>query len=153
VTGNPWVQTTVNPYNDAVTSVFGISQAELVTLATIKASSVAGLPNPLPDMSLVVVQGNATFTTSVPLVGSGILVVFGNLVVPAGSNFNGVVYVTGTYSQSGPSLILGSLVGHGTITLVGGSDITEIDWDSGIIQQVRSALGGYRFSRTEYVIP
>jgi hypothetical protein len=64
-----------------------------------------------------------------------------------------VIYVTGTYSQSGPSLILGSVVGHSNITLVGGSDITEIDWDTSIIQQVRAALGAYRFSRTEYVIP
>jgi len=153
VTGSPRIQSTVNPYNDGITSVFGITQAELVTLANVKASSVAGLPDPLPAMTLVVVQGNATFTTSHPLVGSGILVVFGNLVVPAGSNFNGVAYVTGSYSQAGPSQILGSVVSHGSIAMVGGSDITEADWDPTIVQQVRSALGGYRFSRTEYVVP
>jgi hypothetical protein len=153
ITGNPRIQSTVSPYNDSVTSVFGITQAELVALANLKASSVAGLPLSLPSMALVVVQGDATFTTSHPLVGSGILVVFGNLTVPAGSSFNGVIYVTGNYSQSGPSQILGSVVGHGSIALTGGSDITEADWDATIVQQVRSALGGYRFSRTEYVIP
>jgi hypothetical protein len=153
VTGNPKIQSTVSPYNDGVASVFGITQAELVTLANLKVSSVAGLPNPLPAMSLIVIQGNATFTTSHPLAGSGILVVFGSLVVPAGSSFNGVLYVTGNYSQSGPSQILGSVVSHGGITLTGGADITETDWDETIVQQVRSALGGYRFSRTEYVVP
>jgi hypothetical protein len=61
--------------------------------------------------------------------------------------------VTGNYTQSGPSLVMGSVVGHGTITLSGSSDITEIDWDPTIIQQGRNALGGYRLSRTEYVIP
>jgi hypothetical protein len=153
LTGSPKIQSTVSPYNDGVPSVFGITQAELVTLANLKASSVASLPDPLPAMSLVVVQGDATFTNAHPLVGSGILVVFGNLVISAGSNFNGVIYVTGTCSQSGPSQILGSVVSHGGIALAGGSDITEVDWDPIIVQQVRSALGGYRFTRTEYVIP
>ena len=153
VTGNPRIQSAVSPYNDGVGAVFGITQAELVTVANVKASSVAGLPHPLPAMSLTVIQGDATFTTAHPLIGSGILAVFGNLVVPAGSSFNGVLYVTGNYSQSGPSQILGSVVSHGGIALTGGSDITEADWDPTIVQQVRSALGGYRFSRTEYVVP
>ncbi len=153
ISGSPAIQSSINPYNDAVSAVFGVNQNELVTLASAKAANVAGLPTPLPTMALVVVQGDATFTTSTPLVGSGILAVFGNLVVPAGSNFNGVIYVTGNYSQSGPSLIMGSVIAHGSITLTGGSDITEADWDTTIVQQVRNTLGGYRFSRTEYVIP
>ncbi len=153
ISGAPATQSSVNPFNDSVNSVFGVNQNELYTLASVKATNIAGLPSPLPTMALVVVQGDATFTTGTPLIGSGILAVFGNLVVPAGSSFSGVIYVTGTYSQSGPSLVMGSVVGHSSITLVGGSDITEIDWDATIVQQGRNTLGGYRFSRTEYVIP
>jgi hypothetical protein len=153
VTGNPAVSSSVSPYDDSVSSIFSLTQDELVAAANIKVSDVASLPTPLPGMSLIVVRGNATFTTAHPLAGSGILVVFGNLTVPAGSNFSGVIYVSGNYAQSGPSLISGAVVAHGAVVLTGGGDITEADWDSTIVQQVRNTLGGYRFSRTEYVVP
>lgn len=155
ITGNPATQTTVTPFNDSITSVFGVSQTELLSLASVAVPDVASLPTPLPPMALIVVQGNATFTTAKPLVGSGILVVLGNATIPANSksSWNGVIYTTGTYSQSGPSLVLGSVVSQGGISLIGGSDITEVDWDPTIVQMVRNALGGYRFARTQYLIP
>jgi hypothetical protein len=49
--------------------------------------------------------------------------------------------------------VLGSVVALGGITLIGGSDITEVDWDATIVQMVRNTLGGYRFARTQYAIP
>jgi hypothetical protein len=155
VTGNPATQTNVNPYNDSIQSVFGVNLTELLALASIKASSVAGLPNPLPEMSLIVVQGNATFTTSQPLIGSGILVVLGNLTIPANSasSWNGVIYTQGLYSQSGPSQVLGAVVSQGGITMMGGADVTETDWDPTMVQMVRNSLGGYQFTRAQYLIP
>jgi hypothetical protein len=155
VTGNPATQTNVNPYNDSIQSVFGVNTTELLQLASVQAANVAGLPNPLPAMSLVVVQGDATFTTSHPLVGSGILVVLGNLTIPASSasSWNGVIYTSGSYSQSGPSQILGAVVSQGGITMIGGSDVTECDWDATMVQMVRNSLGGYRFTRAQYLIP
>ena len=111
--------TNVSPYNDGVTSVFNVTQNELESLAKIRVPDVPSLPPTLPGMSLIVIQGDATFTIARPLVGSGILAVFGNLTVPAGSYWNGVIYTTGNYSQSGPSLISGAVVAHGSITLVG----------------------------------
>jgi hypothetical protein len=155
VTGNPPIQSTVSPYNDSIQSVFGVGLAELLSLANVKAPDVAGLPNPLPGMALVVVQGNAVFTPAHPLNGSGILVVLGDLTIQANSSssFNGVIYVTGAYSQSGPSLILGAVVGQGPMTLIGGADITEADWDGTMVQLVRNALGGYRFARVQYLVP
>ena len=126
--------TSVNPYNDSIPSIFGVSQNELATLANYNVPDVTGLPATLPGMSLIVIQGDATFTTARPLVGSGILVVLGNLTIPAGSSFSGVIYVTGTYSQLGPSLVSGAVVGDSTITMTGGSDITEVDWDATIVQ-------------------
>ena len=153
LTGAPVLSTNVSPYNDSVTSIFNVSQNELVSLAKLSVPDVPSLPPTLPAMSLIVIQGNATFTTAQPLVGSGILAVFGNLTVPAGSYFNGVIYASGNYAQSGPSLISGAVVAHGSIALSGGSDITEVDWDGSIVQQVRNTLGSYQFSRTEYVVP
>lgn len=155
VTGNPAVQSNVSPYNDSIDSVFGVTQAELLSLASVNVPDVASLPDPLPAMSLIVVQGNATFTTAKPLVGSGILVVLGNLTIPANSEstFNGVIYTTGSYSQSGPSLVLGAVVSRGGISLLGGADITEVNLDPTMIQMVRNALGGYRFARTQYLVP
>lgn len=153
VTGVPVSSTSVNPYNDSIPSIFGVSQNELSTLANYNVPDAASLPATLPGMSLIVIQADATFTTARPLVGSGILVVLGNLTIPAGSNFNGVIYVTGNYSQAGPSLVSGAVVGHANITMTGGADITEVDWDATIVQEVRNALGGYRLSRTEYAIP
>jgi len=155
LTGNPPVQSNVSPYNDSISSVFGVSQAELLALASIKVASVSELPLPLPAMALIVIQGNATFTTSHPLEGSGILVVLGNLTLQAGSNssFNGVIYATGNYTQGGPSQVLGAVVAQGGITLIGGADITEVDWDPTMVQLVRNALGGYRFARAQYLVP
>lgn len=153
LTGAPTLSTSVNPYNDGVTSIFNVSQNELINLAKLNVPNVASLPPTLPAMSLIVIQGDATFTVARPLVGSGILAVFGNLTVPAGSYFNGVVYTSGNYTQSGPSLISGAVVAHGSIAMSSGSDVTEVDWDGSIVQQVRNALGSYQFSRTEYVVP
>ncbi len=154
LTGNPAVQSNVNPYNDSITAVFGVDLTELLGMATLTAPNVANLPDPLPQMSLVVVQGDATFTTAHPLIGSGILVVLGDLLIPAnsGSAYNGVIYTVGSYTQSSPSMVLGAVVSQGGITLIGGSDITEVSWDATMVQMVRNALGGYRFARAQYLV-
>ena len=69
------------------------------------------------------------------------------------SSWNGVIYTTGSYSQSGPSQVLGAVVSQGGITMIGGSDVTECDWDATMVQMVRNSLGGYRFTRAQYLIP
>jgi hypothetical protein len=155
VTGSPAIQTGVNPFNAGVSDIFGVTQSELLSLANLTVPDVASLPAALPAMSLIVIQGDATFTTSRPLVGSGVLVVFGNLVIPSNSasNYNGVIYVTGNYSQSAPSTVHGAVVCTGNINLVGGGDFAEVDWDAALVQQVRNQVGGYRFSRSEYFVP
>ena len=105
-------------------------------------------------MSLIVIQGDATFTTAQPLVGSGILVVFGNLTIPAGSNFNGVIYVD--RELLAVRAVAGQRRGrrHGSITMIGrlGHHRGRLGRDRSS-SRCRNTLGGYRFSRTEYVIP
>jgi len=83
------------------------------------------------------------------------VIVLGNLTIPANSSstFNGVIYVTGNYTQSAPSLVSGAVIVLGTVRLIGAGDFSEIDWDSSIVQQIRSQLGGYRFTRSEYIVP
>ncbi len=156
ITGTPAIQSSVSPYNSTVSNVFGVSQGELIAMANLSVTSVASLPASLPAMSLIVINGNAAFTTAKPLTGSGILVVFGNLTIPANtfSSWSGVIYVTGTTSITAPTTISGALVGQGNISLVGGaSDFVQCTWDSTTVSQIRQALGGYRFSRASYLVP
>jgi hypothetical protein len=158
VTGTPataW--SSVSPYD--VLTVFGVSQTELAALADIQVTKVSDLPNPLPTMSLIIINGNAVFDVNTPLTGSGIVVVYGDLNLSGQNNssFSGVVYCTGNFTMDQPSIISGAvIVGNGTTSgtvSVGngtGSDVAEIDYDPSIITQITAQMGQYRFSRGTY---
>jgi hypothetical protein len=142
----------------ALTTVFGVSsQSDLVTIADLNVSSVAALPNPLPAMQLIILNvgaGNtAVFNTARPLVGSGILVVMGNLQINGGpSSWDGVIYVTGTYQQVQPSTVNGSVVVAGNSATVNGTgDFADVFWDPFMFNQIQQQLTQYRFSRSGYV--
>ncbi|HSE39205.1 MAG TPA: hypothetical protein VLH08_00445 [Acidobacteriota bacterium] len=140
----------VNPYNDSFLDVFGVTQSELIASADASPTSVAGLP-PSWAMKLYVVENDATFTTLQPLMGSGVLVVIGDLFIPAGSNYQGLIYVTGDYTQEGPSLVSGSVIAKGAVTLSGAGDFAEVDYDNNIIIQVQAEMIQYRFGRNPYI--
>ena len=143
------------PYD--IKSVFSVTQAELLNLADVQYSAMTAVPNPLPAMSLVVYNGNAVFDSTKPLMGSGILVVFGNLSISgiSNSNYNGVIYVTGSFTMDNPSSVDGAIIANangtsGTVVSIGngaGSDIAEVDYDPSIITQINSQMGQYRFTR------
>ncbi|MDQ6801174.1 MAG: hypothetical protein M3041_10090 [Acidobacteriota bacterium] len=144
----------------ALTTVFGVSnQTDLATIADINVTSVASLPNPLPSMQLILLNvgaGTAVFNAARPLVGSGILIVFGNLQVGGGasapSSWDGVIYVTGTYRQTDPSTINGTVVVAGNNATVDGTgNFSEIFWDPFMFNQIQQQLSQYRFSRSGYV--
>jgi hypothetical protein len=141
----------VSPFNGTINSVFGVTQSELVGSADASFTNAATMPATW-TMKLYIVNGDATFTTSKPLAGSGVLVVFGNLTIPAGSTFNGVIYVTGTYTQEGPSLVSGAVVSLGNVTMSGSGDFAEIDYDNSMIQQVQSDLIQYRYGRNPFLV-
>ena len=107
-------------------------------MADVKASSVADLPEDLPAMSIVVVQGDAVFTDAQPLNGVGVLVVFGDLTIPANSNsaYNGLIYVDGDYKQGAPSSISGAVIVTGDVVIQGSSDFSEVNYDPGILSQI-----------------
>jgi hypothetical protein len=139
-----------NPYNDSFLDVFGVTQAELIASADDSPTSVGPLPASWA-MKLYVIEGDATFTTLEPMMGSGVFVVLGDLFIPAGSNFQGVIYVTGDYIQEGPSLVSGSVIAQGAVTMSGAGDFAEVDYDNNIITQVQAEMIQYRFGRNPYI--
>jgi len=142
-----------------IPNVFGVSTiADLSAVADISASSVAAVPNPIRTTSIIVLNmgaGTATFDSSNPLNGSGILVVNGNLTINGGNcSFNGIIFVTGNYTQVGPSSINGTVMlgsAASTFTIRGSSDFAELFYDRFILQQIALQLGNYRFSRPAYM--
>jgi hypothetical protein len=140
----------VDPYLDSISEVFGVDQQQLIGLADVVAASAAELPADLPEMSLVVVTGDAIFTSSRPLVGSGVLVVLGNVELQAGSlsSFNGLIYAQGNYAQHAPSQVSGAIVAQGSVGLFGSGDFSEVYYDPEMIAQIMRHIGQYRFSRS-----
>ncbi len=149
-TGSPR-RTQASPYNDSISSVFGVTKNELVAMADIVVTSVSELPPKLPDMALVVINGNATFTSTQRMTGTGVLVVFGNLTVQSNSysNYNGLIYVTGNYYQYAPSQVNGAVVSQGYTQLRATGDFAELFYDEGILTQIQRHMGQYRFARNQ----
>jgi len=152
VSGNPAQNTTNGAF--ALSSVFGVTQQELVGMADIVVDDERDLPDPMPTMSLIVIRGNATFGPTKRLTGSGILVVLGNLILNPQSNafFNGLVWVGGTLNISPPSSITGSVIANGPVQLSSGAEVAEIDYDPSILDQIRLQKGNYLFSRTPWIV-
>lgn len=154
-----------SPFQGSIDEVFGVTEQELNSMADRK-GTLSQIPVQLPGMQLIVIDGEdgpVTFDSSRPLIGSGILVVLdGDLIITANSNanFNGIIYVRGTYSQNSPSLVSGTVMvvkksdgTGGTATITGsGGDFSEIDYDPDMIQLVQNQLGQYRFSRAPYLV-
>jgi hypothetical protein len=149
-TGNP-VRSTVDPYNDDIPSVFGVSRQELIAMADIVVANAGELPATLPDMALIVVNGDATFTSTRRMSGTGVLVVLGDLTVSASSysSYNGLVYTTGDYTQNAPSQVSGAVISRGTVNINGTSDFSEVVYDSGVLAQIQRHMGQYRFNRNQ----
>jgi hypothetical protein len=152
VTGNPAQNTTTQSFQ--LPAVFGVTQQELIAMADVVVDDEKQLPDPLPSMALIVIKGNATFNTQKKLNGSGILVVLGNLILNPNSDtfFSGVIWVGGQFNMSPPSSISGSVVALGNATLSGGNDLSEINYDAAILDQVRLQMGNYLFSRSPWIV-
>ena len=103
------------------------------------------------SLKLYVITGNGNFGAVEPLIGSGLLVIFGDCTVPAGSNFQGFIYCAGNYSQEGPSLVSGAVMVKGTVTIFGAGDTAEVDYDSNMMNQVQAEMIQYRFGRNPYL--
>jgi len=152
VTGNPAQNTTNGSF--LLKDVFGVTQQELIGMADLTVDDERQLPDPLPSMALIVVKGNATFNPTRRLVGSGILVVLGNLTLNSQSDafFNGLVWVGGNLVLSPPTSVNGSIVANGNVQLTGGSEVSEVNYDSAMLDQVRLQMGNYLFSRSPWMV-
>ncbi|RMF75838.1 MAG: hypothetical protein D6738_02850 [Acidobacteria bacterium] len=150
--GSP-TRSQVDPYNDSLSAVFGVTQSELVAMADIVVNSTSELPAKLPDMALIVINGNATFNAARRMTGTGVLVVFGNLLVEANSysNYNGLIYVTGTYTQNAPSQVSGSIISQGAVSIRGTGDFSEVFYDEAVLDQIKRHMGQYRFNRNQQI--
>ncbi len=152
ITGNPARATTNNGFT--LQSIFGVTQSELLAMADIVVDDESDLPTPLPDMALIVIRGNATFNATRKLNGSGILVVFGNLILSPNSDtfYSGVIWVGGTFNLSPPGIINGAVVANGNVQISGGSEVAEINYDASILDQIRQQMGNYLFSRSPWIV-
>jgi hypothetical protein len=138
-------------------TIFGVSNTDLKLMADILVNATSPIPNPYPTMAIVYTQQDVTFDTTNPLKGGGILVVNGNLTITGGgvggstgADFNGVVYVTGNVTISGPATIYGCLVVLGNLTMNGAGDVADIEFDQGMINSVRQQVGLYRENKSTY---
>lgn len=152
ISGSPPQSVTAAAFD--INTIFGVTTNELIAMADIVTNDESQLPNPLPDMALVVVTGNATFNKVRPLQGSGILVVLGNLILNPQSNayYSGVIWVGGNFVVTPPGIINGAVIANGNAQLAGGSDVAEINYDSAILDQLRQQMGNYLFSRSPWTV-
>ncbi|MFQ5905940.1 MAG: hypothetical protein ACE5JA_05150 [bacterium] len=136
-----------------VETVFGVSKAELKTMAEYVVGSVSELPTPMPEMALMYIDGNASFTQENPLSGGGLLFVDGNMSIPAntGGDFFGLIYVTGQFSGSSNLDIVGALVVRGAMVITGGPSKTIVEYNAEVLENVRLTLSQYRESKTVHV--
>jgi len=135
-----------------VSYVLGVSTSELKMLADYVVTDTSLLPSDMPDMALIFINGDASFTSSRPLSGGGILFVNGNLNIAADSNavYSGLIYATGTVTISDPALISGTVIAYGGLTLSrsAATDIAEIDYDPTILSSVRQQICQYRENKS-----
>ncbi len=151
VTGTPRLATAVN-YNASYLAVFGMSYDQLKSIATVVATTAAGIPNPMPAGGLVVIETGSTvqFDSAKPLMGNAIVVVKGHctLAVNSNSNFSGLLYVDGNFTMRAPSLIRGSVICTGNMTVQGATDFATVQFDASVISQLMNGLSNYSPSNT-----
>ncbi len=152
ITGNPAQNTTTGQF--ALDRVFGVTLNELLSMADLVVDDERQLPDPLPDMSLIVIRGNATFNATRKLNGSGILVVLGNLILNPQSDafFSGLIWVGGTFVVTPPGVINGAVVANGPVQITGGSEVAEVNYDPAMLEQIRLQMGNYLFSRSPWIV-
>ncbi len=153
LTGTP-PSTAVPGYAGSLEAVFGVSQAELMSMADVSTASMAGVPSPVGDYTLVVIAGDATFTAAQPLAGTGIVVVLGSCTISASSNsyFGGLLWVQGSLTVRAPCYLHGSAIVGGALDVRGtGGDAAELEHDPAVLNELLLRMGQYRHSKAVFV--
>lgn len=154
VTGYPALSQTAS-YDDSYAAVFGLTFAEISSMADMIVTDEADFPNPIPENALIVVDVGSTFNidSSRPLTGSGLVVINGNTVMNTGNNslFSGMLYVDGNFTMRAPSEINGSVIVTGNMTVQGSSDYATINFDAEALSNLMSNFGAYRRVNSIYL--
>jgi hypothetical protein len=147
VTGTPSLSAS-NSYPTGIEAVFGVGVDDLKTMADIVVTNAAEFPAAVPMNSLVVCTVPITFTPTLSLNGTGVVVFLGNVTFQPGTNssFSGLVYAGGAFTYRAPAEIQGAVVATGAVSLSGVSDFANIIFDNGILNALRQNLGTYRLS-------
>jgi hypothetical protein len=134
-------------YDGSYEAVFGLTFAELSSMADQVITTASAFPSPLPDSALIVADaGTITFTSSLPLSGSGLVIVKGNVAINQGSNslFTGLLYVEGNLTIREPCEINGSVICTGTMNVRGATDFATINYDETALSALMQSFGNYR---------
>ncbi len=137
-------------YADTVQAIFGVTAAELRTLADDRITTSAAFPFPIPVNQVIYAETDLVFDSTRPLRGLGIVYVDGNVTIQSGSNsfFNGLLVVTGNLTVNAPALMRGSVVVHGSVNFQGLGDYSELEYDDGVLNSLMQEVGQYRRSST-----
>ncbi|MCA8968549.1 MAG: hypothetical protein KDC95_02150 [Planctomycetes bacterium] len=140
----------LSSYADSVSAIFGVTAAELRTLADDRVSNSAAFPSPIPVNQIIYAEADLVFDASRPLRGLGIVYVDGDVDIQSGSNsfFNGLLVVTGNLKVNAPALLRGSVVVWGKVTFSGLGDYSELEYDDSVLNSLMQEVGQYRRSST-----
>ena len=146
--------THVPEYAGSYESIYGVDLAQLKSMADVSTDKgITGVPTPIPDFSLIVIEGDVTFDATNPLRGTAVVIVHGDVTIASGSNsfFSGVLHASGDITMRGPAYMRGTLIANGRVDLMGtGGDYVEIDHDPDGISRLLQVMGQYRLSKTTY---
>lgn len=146
------------PHHIEWNDVFGVASGSALSgYADISVTDVTKLPAQMPQMALTYINPAsppATFTSSRPLNGGGVLAVDGNLTIASNSYsvFSGIIYVHGDVTLNSPFTLNGALICTGKITVNSSSNNVHITYMPTLISQVQSQLANYRESRAPIVV-
>ena len=146
VTGTPGLAAGTT-YDDSYKAVFSLTYAELSSMADQVITTPANFPSPLPDNSLIVGDmSSIAFTQGNPLLGSGIVIIRGNVSLQTGNNslFSGLLYVEGNLTIRDPCEINGSIVCTGNVNVQGSADYATINYDENALSALMNSFGNYR---------
>lgn len=152
VTGSP-SSASLPAYDGSLTAVFGVGDAVLKSMADVSTSGMTGVPSPLGDQTLTVIEGDATFSAAQPLRGTGVVVVLGSCTIATSSNsyFSGLLWVQGSLTVRAPAYLRGVVIVNGAVDVRGtGGDSVEIEHDEGVLSDLLFLMGQYRPSKAVY---
>lgn len=149
VTGSP-PEAPAIAFDGSPEAIFGVSEDALRAVADQVITNPSDFPDPIPAGSIIFVDTDITFTSSLPISGNGIVYFTQNVQSAAGNTslFSGVIYVKQDLNLAGPAEFRGSIVGMAVIDLSSSGGLVSIIHDQAVLDGLQNSFGIYRASRT-----